>query len=1019
VAVSVKILGPTEVRVDGRRVPVASLRQRTVLAALAASAGSPVSVDHLVEQLWPERPPSDAPANLQVHISRLRAALRNAGAGEAIVTEPPGYALVGAEVDAAEFEALADAGRAALEAGDAAEAARLLHRGLGLWRADVLGDLDAPFAGPLAARLDERRVAALEDRIDADLALGRHLHLTAELPALIDVHPYRERLRGEYMLALYRCGRQADALDAFQAARRCLVEELGLEPGTDLRRLEEAILLQKPELDWHPPASASGGSDIVGRDAVIDAVEDALTDPGVVTLVGPGGVGKTRTATAIASSHPGPTPCFVGLDDRAESVLDAIAAACGASQRQQQTQLDAVASALRDHGDGLLVVDNCEHLLLAVADTVAALQEAVPTLRVLATSRQPLGLSNERVIDVPPLDEDSATELFARRAADIAPGFALTTENAATVLAICRLVNHLPLAIELAAARAAAMNVESLLTRLAEPLHWLRDDDARDRPERHRSLRDCIAWSYGLLEPDEQRVFRSVSVFAGDFDVTDAEAIVGDADTTVADALARLARASLLTVDTTPRTVRFSAAEAVRQFGSEQLRAAGEDAACRERQLVWLDEAVRRFTTGPVPDVAGLNALQGQIWAALDWALGNPEHQSTGLALATSLSQWWTLRGALTEGRRWLERALANGGAASDVARGHLAAGSLAYAAGDLGAAASHFESARDAEGADEKVRLRARFSLANVAHVSGVDVVGEMRAIADEATDDDDLRLRVLNSLAVVARRAGDMDGAIVAGEDALRIARRLGNDIAVATILVTLGGLAAARQQLDLGRERLDEALALGRKLGAHTIEAAALGTLATIEPEPDRAVRLLEESLDATRVAGDQPATVVTLLNLAAARERAGDVGGARRSFEEVRALAEQMGDPRGVAQACLELARLGRRTGAPWGQSAALAAEALELRHAAGDVERTAEVLEVAGGLALDAGDREHAAVLLSAGDRLRAATAGARDPLDSAEWEADLAELGTPLPDAGALSPGAAVALAREVLQLQR
>jgi DNA-binding SARP family transcriptional activator len=303
-ALDIRILGPLEVVVDGRAVALGGPRRAALLACLATRAGHVVSNDELVDAVWGDAAPAQAAATLRAHVSHLRNTLFLDG--RAVLTaRSPGYVLLleQGELDADRFLQAVTDGRRLLDAGRPAEAASRLREGLALWRGPVLADVDAAFARPVVTQLEERRLAALEDRIDADLALGRHAELVGELDALVEEHGLRERLRGQKMLALYRAGRQVEALRCYQDGRDTLGEELGIEPGPELARLEEAILLQKPHLDWEPPEQPAppvpGRPPLIGRSAELAQVQGALraarTGRGAVLLVaGDAGIGKTR-----------------------------------------------------------------------------------------------------------------------------------------------------------------------------------------------------------------------------------------------------------------------------------------------------------------------------------------------------------------------------------------------------------------------------------------------------------------------------------------------------------------------------------------------------------------------------------------------------------------------------------------------------------------------------------------------------------------------------------------------------
>ena len=527
-----RILGPLEVADEGRIVDLGGPRERTLLARLLISANLVVSADRLAEDLWSGQPPPHWLPTLRVYISRLRRALGPGAA--AVLTEPSGYrlSLAAGQLDTDTFERLTAAARRDLADGRPEAAAAGLHRALGLWRGPALsGAADLPFARADAARLEEARLSAVEDWVEAELGCGNHASMAAELDGLVTSYPLRERLRGQRMRALYRCGRQADALRAYQELRAYLGEELGLEPSAALREVESAILRQDPALDWRAPPSAASPAppvpappqipvrpasqppaagpaaaripaattSFIGREADLAAMAELLATVRLLTLTGSSGSGKTRLArqagTLTAAAHTD----GVWLVDLApiggpELVAPAAAAALTVREEPGRPLPDSIAARLRD-SDALLIVDNCEHVVGAAAELIAALLAACPALRIMATSQTRLGVPGEAIWPVPPLsvplpaERDPAAvvkaesvRLLCDRAALARPGFGLTAQNAANIGEICRRLDGIPLAIELAAARLSTLTPAQLAARLGNRFRLLTGGSRTEPP---------------------------------------------------------------------------------------------------------------------------------------------------------------------------------------------------------------------------------------------------------------------------------------------------------------------------------------------------------------------------------------------------------------------------------------------------------------------------------------------------------------------------------------------------------
>ncbi|MFW6690498.1 BTAD domain-containing putative transcriptional regulator [Streptomyces sp. MAR4 CNX-425] len=507
------VLGPVRVWTDdGRPVRVPELKVRVLLAALLAREGRAVPRGRLVDDLWDAHPPGRPTGALRAKVSQLRRALGDAepGGRELVVSGASGYVL-DAATDAGDF---ADLVRRARTAPGPAGAADLLTEALALWRGPAFSPYeDAPFARATAARLEEQRLTALEELARARLALGEHAPLVAELTDLVGAHPLRERLTGLLMRALYGSGRQSEALAAYRALRGRLREEAGLDPGPELAALQQRILAGDAALAAAPPAAPrlrpprplAPLTPLVGRAADLAELRPLLGAERLVTLTGPGGVGKTRLALAAlhGTSAPGYVAELAGAGGA--SVADVTATAFGVPDE------DRIAEALGDR-PAVLLLDNVEHVVDPAAKLAERLLRAAPGLRVLATGREPLGIAGEVVRTVAPLAEADAVRLFTDRAAAAAPGFAVGDGNAAEVAEVCRRLDGIPLALELAAARVRGLGVRGLATGLDDRFRLLDGGGRRGLPERQRTLRAAIDWSWRLLDDRERAVLRRLAV---------------------------------------------------------------------------------------------------------------------------------------------------------------------------------------------------------------------------------------------------------------------------------------------------------------------------------------------------------------------------------------------------------------------------------------------------------------------------------------------------------------------------
>ncbi|MBV9384642.1 MAG: winged helix-turn-helix domain-containing protein, partial [Streptosporangiaceae bacterium] len=816
---------------NGRLVEVPEAKVRALLADLLIHLGRPVSADRLIEDLWGDDLPLHPAGALHSKVSRLRQALEKAepGGGDLVTFRSPGYLLqVGGDaLDERQFAALMERAGAA---GNLRARAGLLADALALWRGPPLADFaDAMFAQAAIARLEEQRLVALEEQAEARLALGEHSLLAGELGDLVARHPLRERLRAAHMVALYRAGRQAEAVDSYSELRARLAGDLGLDPGPDLAALYQAILEQAPGLRrvQAPPTLAARPrtnipamlTGLVGRTAAVTELRALLTERRLVTLTGPGGVGKTRLALETATQAAGAFPDGVWLAELAGACApaDAVMAVLGIRDDVSADPSDLLAEALRG-SRMLLIFDNCEHLVDQAAKLTAQLLQAAPELRILVTSREPLMLAGEVVWAVPPLElpdanaqqptalaQFGAVQLFVMRAGESAPGFRLDEGNAQAVAALCRRLDGIPLALELAATRVRTLGVHELLARLDDRFRVL-STGHRDAPPRQQTLRAVIDWSWELLTEPERLVLRRLAVAADGCGLDAAEAICAENDLDVPGLVARLVDRSLVVLADEPDGPRYRLLESVAAYGLQRLHQAGEYSQVRSRHRRYYanfsERAASRLRGHDQRSwLRRLDAETANLRNALDSATQDDDAPAA-LRMVNALAWYWFLRGRLAEARRTLDAALALGhGPAAARATAAAWRSGLAALAGEHGATPPPLGGIDD-----PGVRATLEWFHAFVAADFGDPSVGEAmtgRAVAGfRALGDRWGIAAALSTRAKLAMIRGDHATARRDAQRSLAIFRELGDRWGQLQAIEWLGAAAAAtrdRAQAD----------------------------------------------------------------------------------------------------------------------------------------------------------------------------------------------------------------------------
>ncbi|TDD24464.1 BTAD domain-containing putative transcriptional regulator [Nonomuraea diastatica] len=1018
-----RVLGPLSVlTTDGGPVRLPETKIRALLADLLVHAGRPVAAERLVDDLWGDAPPRNPAGALQTKVSRLRAALAGAepSAQELVVSRAPGYLLRVAphEVDAARF---ADLTTTAYATADPATRAGLLADALALWHGDAyagLTGLDVVRAA--AQRLEEQRLTAVESLAAARLELGEQHAVSGELAELTARHPLRERLWAVRMRALYAAGRQSEALAAYAELRGRLAEELGVDPGAEVRALHQAILTHDPSLT---PAGRSRGrsrgvpraplpeplTGLVGRDDAVAAVRELLAAHRLVTLTGAGGVGKTRLAVKVARDRHPEGIRFVELTGRA-SAEEQVSAALGVREEGALGLVETLRSRRM-----LLVLDNCEHIAGSVADLAGRLLSASPELRVLATGREPLGLAGEAVWTVPPLRQADAERLFTERARAALGATGPLDLGGAAVAAICRRLDRIPLALELAATRVRALGVDELAARLGDDRFAVLDGGRRTAPPRHRTLRAVIDWSWELLTDDERVVLRRLAVHAGGCTLQAAEAVCDPGGRGTLGPLTRLVDRSLVTVTDGPR---YRLLESVSAYALERLEEAGDAETVRRRHQHHYTEQAERAADrlhgpGQAHGLRRIDEETANLRAALAHAVRGGDADGA-LRLVLALTWPWFLLGRLSEARRSLVDALAVTGPAPASLQNTVTIWHAAFAllAGDRGTPLPPLPSgdppvpplpstgaplpplpsgdvtAGRAGAGSRAAAGRAAWFLGHALLSTGADLSLSERwvewalAVFERAGD-------AWGSAAARSTRAvqglmrGDLAAARADGEQAYALFRSLGDrwgELRAGYPLAALAEVSGDYEQAELLHR---DGLRLAQELGFWT-EAAdrlvGLGRIALLAGDLGGSRRLHEQAARLAAEHAYRAGEIHALIGLALVARRAHDLDNAERHLLDALEWHRRVAFGPGPALLLAELGFAAEQRGDA-GTALARHREGLEHARAGGDPRAVALAYEGLAGAHALAGRPQRAARLLGAAARLRA-DAGA--PLPPAE-----------------------------------
>ncbi|SFW63906.1 Predicted ATPase [Amycolatopsis australiensis] len=977
------MLGPFEVRTDdGGLADVPGARLRGLLIALALEPGHVVPKASLIDWIWGEQPPTDATNALQRLVSRLRKVLPD-GSVDGV---PTGYRLAvdPDSVDAVRFERLV---------AQAGEDPRRLREALALWRGPAMqhvGLQDSEAFEAAVTRLEGLRLAALEDRFDAEIDFGPGA--VTELTDLVAAHPVRERLVGALMRALVATGRDSEALRVYERTRETLADELGVDPSPELAALHVALL--RGELGRRAETRKTNLraelTSYVGKDADVSAVRELVAGHRLTTLVGPGGSGKTRLATETARTLVGDRPDGAWLVELAPTEGDVAQATLAALKLRDALlgdapdaePIDRVVAALRER-DMVLVLDNCEHVIESAAAFAHRVLGECRRLRILATSREPLGITGEALWPVAPLllpaeDADPAkiesapaVQLLRERAGAVRTDLGDDAATSATLARVCRALDGMPLAIELAAARLRTMSLDQLANRLDDRFRLLTGGSRTALP-RHRTLRAVIDWSWELLTDAEREVLRRLSVFSGGATLEAAERVC--ADDTVEELLTALTEKSLLVAE----NERYRMLGTIKEYAEQRLAEAGETDPARRAHLMYFTELAE--TAEPhlrraqqLEWLAKLEAEHDNIAAAMRGALAAGDAPGA-MRLAAAAGWYWWLGGHKTEGNELLLAATTVPGDVAEDVRATV----YAFVTGFLTAGRGN-DQFQAAEWIHEVHEISARIEHRHPA----VELVAALERMVrtpdafvlawEPLLASDDPWVRALARLQLGKMRIQLGQGGAEADEHleaALTEFRALGERWGLSLALCELADRIAMRGESGAASAHYEHAVAVVTEVGAiedvvrMRARQAQLHWLAG--DEQASAAALAEAQRYAERVAWPEALTELALAKAEIARWR-GDAGEARRQLDVATAMLGPAAERANIRATTEDL--LGYLAEDP-GESREHRVAAVEAASEAGHAPTIAQVLVGVADLALRTGQDEQAARLLAASANVR-------------------------------------------------